>query len=234
MASAATCAGFPDRGHHRARRILIADESESLRVGIRLAVERHGFVVCAEETSATGAVEAAVRERPDVCLLDVEMSGDGIAAAAAIADRIPEAAVVMLTASRNDVDLFRALEAGARGYLTKDIDPVRLPVTLEAVLEGEAALPRTLVARVIDEFRSRSRRGPTAFVRRKHSDLTSREWEVLDAMREGLSTAEIARRLFLSEVTVRRHISSIIRKLDVSSRDEAVRLVERSGNLNGE
>jgi DNA-binding NarL/FixJ family response regulator len=191
-------------------------------------------VVCAEEDTASAAVEAAVRGRPDVCLLDVNMPGDGVAAAAEIAARVPRAAIVMLTASRNDVDLFRSLEAGARGYLIRDIDPERLPITLDAVLAGEAAQPRTLVARLIDEFCNRSRRGTTAVVRRKHHDLTSREWEVLDAMREGLSTAHIARRLFVTEVTVRRHIGAILKKLQVSSRDEAVRLVARSGKLNGE
>lgn len=216
-------------------RVVIADDHIPTRMGVRLALERHGFVVCAEEGSGPAAVAAAVREQPDVCLLDVHMPGGGIAAAAEIGERVPDAAVVMLTVSRDDADLFEALKAGARGYLLKDMNPDRLGIALEAVLEGEAALPRTLVARLVDEFRVRSRRGRFALVRRRPTDLTSREWEVLELLREGRSTAEIASALFLSKTTVRRHISSILKKLRVETRAEAVRAAEnRSEKLNAE
>jgi DNA-binding NarL/FixJ family response regulator len=101
------------------------------------------------------------------------------------------------------------------------------------VLEGEAALPRSLVARVLSEFRARDQGG--TLVRPGPSNLTSREWEVLDCMSEGLTTAEIAKRLFLSEVTVRRHISSTLKKLQASSREDAVLIAKRrSRNLNAE
>lgn len=207
-------------------RIAIADDHIPTRAGVRLALERHGFVICAEDGSGPAAVAAAVRERPDVCLLDVHMPGGGIAAAAEIAERVPDAAVVMLTVSRDDADLFEALKAGARGYLLKDMNPDRLGIALEAVLEGEAALPRTLVARLVDEFRLRSHRSTFALVRRSASDLTSREWDVLELMREGRSTAEIAAALYLSKTTVRRHVSSILKKLRVATRAEAIRAAE--------
>ena len=218
----------------RPLRVVIADDHPPTRRGVRLALEGHGFTVCAEEASGPAAVAAAMRERPDVCLLDVHMPGGGVEAAAEIEAALPETTVVMLTISRNDGDLFEALKAGARGYLLKDLDPARLPLALDAVLAGEVAIPRSLVSRVVDEFRRRSGGGAT-LTRRHPEDLTSREWEVLDCLREGLSTSQIAKRLFLSDVTVRRHTGSILRKLKVSSREEAVRLAgDRSANLNAE
>lgn len=217
----------------RPLRVVIADDHPPTRMGVRLALEGHGFVVRAEEASGPAAVEAAVRERPDVCLLDIHMPGGGVEAAREIAERVPEAAVVMLTVSRNDADLFDAVKAGARGYLLKDIDPARLPFALGAVMRGEAALPRALVGRIVDELRRGG--GTPGLARPTPHDLTSREWEVLDCLSEGLTTAQIAKRLFVSDVTVRRHVGSILRKLRVSSREEAVRLAaERSRNLNGE
>lgn len=217
-----------------ALRVVIADDHLPTRAGVRLALERHGFVVCGDEGSGPAAVAAAMRERPDVCLLDVHMPGGGIAAAAEIAELLPETAVVMLTVSRDDSDLFEALKAGARGYLLKDMNPDRLGIALEAVLAGEAALPGALVARLVDEFRVRSRRGTFGLVRRSPADLTSREWEVLDLLADGRSTAEIAGELFLSKTTVRRHVGSILKKLQVETRAEAVRAArDRSENLNG-
>lgn len=177
---------------------------------------------------ATGAIDTALAERPDVCLLDINMPGNGIAAAREIRRLLPDVAIVMLTISRDDDDLFDALKAGADGYLLKDVDPRRLPLALQGVLEGEAALPRTLTARLIQEFRHRrDRRVP-------HREgqvvrLTPREWEVLELMREGLGTSEIAGRMYVSPVTVRTHVSTILKKLRVSSREEALRLLETDG-----
>jgi DNA-binding NarL/FixJ family response regulator len=208
-------------------RVLIADDHPPTRVGVRAALERGAFTVCAEAADAAAAVEAARRERPDVCLLDIHMPGDGIRAAETIGRELPETAIVMLTVSRADEDLFAALRVGASGYLLKDIDPTRLPLALHGVLEGEAALPRHLVALVIEEFRERRRRRRIPLVGRRSVELTDREWEVLDLMREGLSTQEIADRLFISPVTVRTHVSAILRKLHVPSREAAVKLLER-------
>jgi DNA-binding NarL/FixJ family response regulator len=209
-------------------RLLLADDHPPTRAGIRRSLESDGFTVCAEAADAEEAVKAAVEERPDMCLLDVRMpAGGGIRAAAEISDLLPSTAIVMLTVSLEEADLFDALRAGADGYLLKDTDPARLPIALRGVLDGEAALPRTLAARVIEEFRSRDGRRRLLLERQHGAKLTAREWQVLDGLRQGASTAGIAERLSVSPVTVRRHVSEILSKLRVSSRDEAVRLIDR-------
>ena len=168
-------------------------------------------------------MEAVLRERPDVCLLGVRIPGNGIAAAARIHREAPEVAVVMLSASREERDVFDALRAGASGYLLKGMDPTRLSVALRGVLDGEAALPRVLTARLIEEFRGDRRdftrlAGPRVV-------LTDREREVLGPLVEGRSSAEIAERLGVSPVTVRRHVSGLMRKFEAEDREVLVKLV---------
>lgn len=204
-------------------RVLIADDDAAARAVVRNALEAAGLEVCAEASDATGAVEAAARSLPDICLLDPDLSGKGIAAIEAITTEWPSIPVVAFPASPDDAQLFAALEAGASGYLLRDIDPARLPVALARVLDGEAALPRTLAAHLIQEFRSRQRKSRPSRVR----DLTNRELEVLELFRQGLTTAEIAERLFVEKVTVRTHIASILRKLGVPDRQAAIRLLAR-------
>jgi len=205
-------------------RVLIADDHPPARAQVRQALEGDGFVICAEVGDASAAVSAALAELPDVCLLDIRMPGNGVAAAAEIVSRLPETSVVMFTVSRDDGDLFDALRAGASGYLLKDVDPGRLGAALRAVLAGEAALPGSLVARLVDEFRDRSPKRRLPLFKQRGAELTSREWEVLELLRRGHSTAEIAERLVVSQVTVRTHVSSVLRKLRVPDRESAVRL----------
>jgi DNA-binding NarL/FixJ family response regulator len=146
---------------------------------------------------------------------------------------LPETAVVMLTVSSDPDDLVAALRAGAVGYLLKDADPARLPLTLRAVLDGEAALPRTLVHHVVREFQhTRGRRLPVRGGRAV--TLTSREWEVLDLLREGQTTGAIATRLTVSAVTVRRHIGSILHKLGAPDREAALALVRGDSGTESE
>ena len=206
--------------------MLIADDHAPTRAGVRSALEEGGFAVVAEAARADTAVDCALRERPDVCVLDIGMPGSGITAAARIAQDLPQTAVVMLTVSRDDRDLFASLRAGALGYLLKDMDPGRLAAALRGVLSGEAALPRTLVARLVEEFRAAERRPSRRLVRRRGATLTAREWDVLELLREQLTTAEIAHRLGVSAVTVRRHVSSILAKLRVPDRQAMARLFE--------
>ena len=201
-------------------RVVIADDHAPTRMGVRMSLEDDGFEVVAEAATAPAAVAAALEHQPDVVLLDVHMPGSGIAAAGTLAVELPDAAVVMLTVSRDDDDLFEALRSGAKGYLLKDIDPDRLGAALRGVLAGEAALPRNLVARLVTEFRGRERRTPRA-----EEALSSREWQVMDGLGRGLTTKEIAAELFVAPVTIRTHVSSVLKKLGVDSRAAAVELL---------
>jgi DNA-binding NarL/FixJ family response regulator len=205
--------------------VLVADDHPSTRLGVQLSLERGGFEVVAEAGDAWSAVRAALRERPDVCVLDVHMPGGGIEAAAAITRGLPTTRVVMLTVSDDEDHVFASLRAGAVGYLLKDTPPERFPAALHGVLRGEAALPRALMGKVVGQFRMLAAR-PAAGPADGPGDLSAREWEILVLLRD-MSTAEVAARLALSPVTVRRHISSAVSKLGVSDRREAVRFVER-------
>jgi DNA-binding NarL/FixJ family response regulator len=209
-----------------APRVLIADDHAPTRAGVRIALERDGIEICAEVTNAADAVEAALRERPDLCLIDVHMPGGGPSAASKITSNLPGTLVLMLTVSRDNEDVLESLRRGAAGYLLKDMNPASLPVAVRAALSGEGVIPRTLAAGLIEQFRHRpagSRR--LAGQRRDQPALSAREWEILELLAGGASTSEMADRLFLSQVTVRRHISSILGKLGVSSREDAVKLV---------
>jgi DNA-binding NarL/FixJ family response regulator len=212
----------PDR---KPARVLIADDHAPTRSGVRQSLEAGGFEVCAEAADGEQAVALARKEKPDVCLLDISMpGGGGIKAAAVISEEMPQTAVVMLTAFAGDDELFDSLKAGAAGYLLKETDPERLPFALRGILDGEAAVPRRLVARLIDEFRSQGRRRRVPIGGKRGPELTARQWEVLELMGEGYTTTEIGRRLDVSPTTVRRHVSDILAKLGVSDRREAIAL----------
>jgi len=209
----------------RAPRVVIADEQPTVRASVRRLLERDGFAVCREASDADGAVEAALRERPDICLIGLLMPGNGIRATKRIATALPETAVVILSASESRDHLVGAIRAGAVGYLLKGANEEELGSILRGVLAGEAAIPRKLVAQLVRELQTHGRR--RAIVGGSgRADLTAREWEVMDLMCKGLDTAEIAERLCVSPVTVRRHISGILRKLGVTDREDAVALVE--------
>jgi len=213
----------------RRLRVLIADDHAPTRDDVRRALEADSrFEVCAAVGDAAAAVQAAVREQPDVCLLDIRMPGSGLAAAWEIAGRLPRVKLVMLTVSEEDADVITALRAGAAGYLLKSMNLKRLPEALCGVCSGEAAMPRTLVSHVLESFHGREPRwrqpaASTGLGRR----LTSREWEVLELLARGRSTAEIARMLVLSASAVRVHIASIVHKLEVADRAAAIRLFNR-------
>jgi DNA-binding NarL/FixJ family response regulator len=204
--------------------VVIADDHPVIRLGVRMALMRGGFDVLAEAADRDGAVEAVLRERPNVCLLDISMPGGGIEAAEILTQAAPGTAVVMLTVSGSPEDLLRALRAGAKGYLPKDTSPDRLPAALRGVLKGEAALPRTLVGRVLHQFRDLPTLAATP-VRVGGVQLTARESEILRLLNSGLSTMAISQRLSLSPITVRRHISTGVAKLGASGRDDALRAI---------
>ena len=217
----------------RSPRVLIADDHAPSRDDIQRALESgQRFSVCASVADAARAIQAAVRERPAVCLLDIRMPGGGLAAAWEIAGRLPRAKIVMLTVSDDDADLFAALRAGAHGYLLKTMNLRRLPDALDGVLSGEAAIPRTLVAHVLEQFRGHEPRWRQPVADRSPGQrLTSREWEILALLAQQQSTSEIARRLMLSSVAIRVHIVAIVRKLGVSDRAAAADLFRKHAEM---
>lgn len=188
-------------------RLLIADR-EATRVGIRMALNG-GVEICAEVADAERAIRAAKREQPDICLVGDHLAGSGIAAVRGICRAAPDAAVVVLTEG-HDVDLLLDyVRAGAVGYVPGPLDADRLCRIVEAVGKREAVVPRSMVLDLLLELRGRGN-GADA--------LTSRESQVLGMLRRGHSTAEIAERLVIAPVTVRRHISGLVRKLGVENR----------------
>ena len=210
----------------RPLRVLIADDHAPSRHDVRRALERDGrFGICASVADAAEAIQAAIRERPDVCLLDIRMPGSGLAAAWEIAARLPMTKILMLTVSDDDADLLAALRAGADGYLLKTMNLQRLPDAIDGVHSGEAAMPRRLVARLLEHFRGHEPRWRRPMTGETSGErLTSREWEILELLAEGMSTNDIARELVLSASAIRVHIAAVVRKLGVPDRGAAVGL----------
>jgi DNA-binding NarL/FixJ family response regulator len=225
--------GGVDRALAPSPRVMIADHHPTSRFGMRLALERAGFLVVAECASGEDAIAVAAAFRPDACLIDVDIPGGGVVAARAITARAPDTAVVMLSAAVKDEDLLGGIMAGACGYLLKTIDPERLPVAVRAVIAGEAAIPRAFGRRLLEELRERRDGAAPPYVRGRQIGLTPRECQVVQLMRENLSTREIAARLGISGITVRRHVSAALRKLDAPDREAAVRLLQRSRTTTG-
>lgn len=207
-------------------RVVVADDHTVVRLAVRLVLESEGFVIVGEASDAASTLDVARRQRPDICLVDVHMPGNGLQAARRLALDLPKTAVVMFTVSTADDDLFEALRVGVAGYLLKDMDLDRLPAALRGVLRGEAALSRTLMARVLDEFRDRRRSVRRSAPGRLNVSLTSREAEVLDLLIAELATADIAKRLYVSPATVRTHVASILRKFAVADRIHLLELVQ--------
>ena len=205
-------------------RLVMADDNARMRAQVRAALEAGGCEVLGEGASAEEALELVLQHRPDVALLDIHMPGNGIQAAQQISRTAPQTAIVMLTQSKEDDDLFDSLRAGASGYLVKGADPATLADSLRGVLVGEAAMSPHLVTRIMQEFRGPSRR---RFLRKSAAadKLSAREWEVMEMLSQGHSTEEVAGRLFVSPTTVRVHVSSVLRKLRVKDRESAFRLL---------
>jgi DNA-binding NarL/FixJ family response regulator len=211
----------------RSPRVLIASADASLRTGLRVTLASAGFTVVAEVASADGATSSAATERPELALVSAELPGRAIDA---VRELSPHARVVVLTRHRSGEELVDFVEAGASGYLGEDVSQARLPAILAGVLDGEVALPRRESQQLLDAIRGRDARH-AAIAARATSALTSRELEVLDLLAAEAPTGEIARRLGISQVTVRRHVSAVLRKLVLTSRADVVRLLgERSGD----
>lgn len=200
-------------------RLVLVDDHEVVRIGLLALLEDLPWVeVVAEAGTAVEAVAAVVAQQPDVVIMDIRLPGEsGIEACATIKERWPWIEVVMLTSFADDDLIFRALEAGASGYVLKQVGNESLVQALEAVRRGEALLDPMVTKRVIARMREgEQQRHAAAF-----HDLSDREMEVLLAVAHGKTNAEIGEQLVLSEKTVRNHLTSILSKLELSNRIEA-------------
>jgi DNA-binding NarL/FixJ family response regulator len=209
-------------------RILLADADAPTRVGLRVAMEAGGFEVVAEAADADTAVAAALELEPDAAIVAAALPGGGIDAARRISERLPAVRLVVLSDRLSGEELLEAVLAGASGYLDRGVSQQRLPTALQGVLAGEVALPRSHTQHVLEALRGRSVQRDVVAARASAA-LTDREWEVLQLLADGASTAEIARRLGISAVTVRRHRSSVLGKLDLADGASVAALLRPGG-----
>jgi DNA-binding NarL/FixJ family response regulator len=207
--------------------VLIAAGDPLVRRALESVLSGDEFEIVAQTASAAEAFSIAQERHPQVALVDVilENGGDGLEVAERIARETSETRVIVLAATDDEDKALRALRAGARGYLRKDIELDALPRAVKGVLLGEAAVSRRLTMRVIDELRKSPALGPG--MRPTVSELTPREWQVLDLLTTGASTADIAVDLVLSPETVLTHVKNILKKLGVHSRRDAIKQAER-------
>ena len=208
-------------------RVLLVDDHAVLRKGMRALLEREpGLEVVGEAEDGEHAIHAAERLRPDVILMDLEMKGmDGIEATRQITSARPETRVVVLTSHAAEEDVFPALKAGAIGYLLKHSNPVEVLDAIRQAHRGETVLHPTIARMVLQELH----RPPQAKQSATGEALSEREVEVLRLIARGMSNQEIADTLVLSEATVRTHVSSILRKLQLASRTQAALYALREG-----
>jgi DNA-binding NarL/FixJ family response regulator len=213
-------------------RVVLVDDEQLVRSGLRMILESAGDIeVVGEAADGGGAVELVRRHRPDVALMDIRMPAmDGLAATRALTALPDPPRVIMLTTFELDEYVHTALENGAVGFLLKDTPPRDLIQAVRTVAEGNAMLAPTVTRRLIAEFASRNSAKAVA-ARRRLDTLTGREREVVVALAQGLSNAEIGRRLFMSEATVKAHVSRVLAKLGLSNRVQAAILAHDAGLL---
>jgi two-component system nitrate/nitrite response regulator NarL len=203
--------------------VLVVAESAATRAGVRLALE--STVDCYEARTPAEAAVVAAATFPTVCLVSADGKNE-MQVVSELSAIVPYAQIVVLADEIREEQLLAAVRAGAVGYLSADVDPLRLPYVVRGVMRGEAAIPRVLVTRLVNELRERRQRRLLLLESRRAVDLTGREWEVLEQLRQGSSTKQIARVLAISEVTVRRHIGTLLNKLGVEDRQAAIALVQ--------
>jgi DNA-binding NarL/FixJ family response regulator len=200
-------------------RVLLVDDHEVVRLGLITLLEDISWIeVVGEVGSAGEAIESTAKLKPDVVVMDIRMPGEsGLEACRQITERWPEIKVIMLTSYADDDLIFRALQAGASGYVLKQVGNRSIVDALRAVRQGDALLDPVVTQRVITRVREAEiARQATAF-----RDLSDREMEVLAQVAQGKTNAQIADSLSLAEKTVRNHVSAILSKLGLSNRIEA-------------
>jgi DNA-binding NarL/FixJ family response regulator len=208
--------------HHMGRRTLVVDDHPLTRAALVGLLEQHAFSVVGEAGDGAEAIERARDLQPDLVLLDLTMPGmGGLEALPRVRAAAPDCEVVVLTASGTEENLLAAIRGGAAGYLLKTEPPERIAEFLDGVAHGEAALSGEVARRLLERVRDGGAHDsgvPDSIA----SELSAREVEVLLLLDEHLGTDQIAKRLFISEHTVRSHVKSLLRKLEVSSRREAL------------
>ncbi|QIN80740.1 response regulator [Rubrobacter marinus] len=207
-------------------RVLIADDHALFRYGLRaMLASEEGFEVAGEAATGEEAVRLAAELQPDIVLMDVQMPGiNGIEATRRIARDHPRVGVVVVTMFEEDDSVFAAMRAGARGYVLKGADADEVIKVMRAVAGGEAHFGPDIARRLMGFFSA-----PEAAPSQTFPQLTDREREVLDLLARGMSNGEIARHLYLSQKTVRNHLSNIFPKLRVADRAQAIILARDAG-----
>jgi NarL family two-component system response regulator LiaR len=206
--------------------VLIVDDHAVVRGGVRGYLETQPDIsIAGEAASGEEAVRLAADQVPDVVLMDLVMPGmDGVEATRRVRQVSPRSQVVVLTSYHDDVHIFPAIKAGALSYLLKDVGPEELAEAVRAAARGEAMLHPHVATRVMQQLRGSRREVPNPF-----AELTDRELEVLRLVAEGLSNAQIAERLVLSEKTVKGYVSNILSKLYLADRTQAAVFAWREG-----
>jgi two-component system response regulator DevR len=201
------------------QRIVIVDDHEVVRLGLRSLLDRHpDFEVVAEAGNGREAIEKVDAYEPDVVVLDIRLPGmSGVEVCQIITEKHPDIKVIMLTSYAEDEMLFAAIRAGAAGYVLKQIGGDDLTRAIEAVGRGEALLDPSLTQRVFEEVRKAQREEEAS----AFAELTNQEMQVLQLVSEGKTNREIAEALYLGEGTVRNYVSNILGKLGVANRAEA-------------
>ena len=208
-------------------KVLVADDQSLVRAGFRMLLsDQPDIEVVAEAVNGREAVEKAARFQPSVVLMDIRMPElDGLGATRRILEADPRARVLILTTFDLDEYVYEALRAGASGFVLKDDPPEQLLAAIRTVAAGDALLSPAVTRRVIREFTRVPRVTPPAGV----ADLTEREREVFRLIVEGLSNAEIGEQLFISDTTVKTHVTHVLQKLELRDRVQAVVMAYRTG-----
>jgi two-component system, NarL family, response regulator LiaR len=208
-------------------KVLIVDDHQVVRQGLRAFLELHEDIdVVGEAADGQTAVESACQLEPDVILMDLVMPRlDGISATRQVKARCPESKVIALTSFTEDDKVFPAIQAGASSYLLKDVTPDNLVEAIRAVHRGEARLHPDVMRKLMEQVvhQETPRAGPLA------SELTEREREVVGLVSKGYSNQAIGQELFISERTVKTHISNILGKLDLEDRTQLAIFAIRNG-----
>ena len=208
-------------------RVLVADDQSMVRAGFRMLLSGEPDIeVVAEASNGLEAVDKVARFRPDIALMDIRMPElDGLEATRRILAADDDARVLILTTFDLDEYVYEALRAGASGFVLKDEPPEQLIAAIRTVAGGAALLSPTITKRVIEQFA----RIPQPAPRRELDELTERELDVFRLIARGLSNAEIGRELYISDTTVKTHITHILQKLDLRDRVQAVVLAYETG-----